>query len=46
LPGQHAHRDGREARERLTAYFDFLQSQGVHPSLDYHTPEEIYFGAS
>jgi len=41
---QHAYRDGREARERLTAYFGFYNRSRLHQSLDYRTPDEIYFG--
>ena len=41
----HAYRDGREARAQLTAYFDFYNRQRLHQSLDYRTPDEIYFSA-
>jgi len=41
----HAYRDGREARERLTEYFAFYNRQRGHQSLDYRTPDEVYFGA-
>jgi putative transposase len=41
----HAYRDGREARERLTEYFAFYNRQRGHQSLDYRTPDELYFGA-
>jgi hypothetical protein len=33
-----------EARERLAAYFDFCNRGRLHQSLDYLTPDEIYFG--
>jgi putative transposase len=39
----HAYRDGREAREQLSAYFDFYNRRRLHQSLDYHTPDEVYF---
>ena len=41
----HAYRDGREARERPTAYFALYNRQRGHQSLDYRTPDEVYFGA-
>lgn len=41
----HAYRDGREARERLTEYFAFYNRQRDHQSLDYRTPDEVYFRA-
>ena len=40
----HAYRDGREARERLSAYCDFYNRRRLHQSLDYRTPDEVYFG--
>jgi putative transposase len=40
----HGYRDGREARQRLTAYFDFYNRRRPHQSLDYRTPEEMYIG--
>jgi putative transposase len=39
----HAYRDGREARAHLSAYFDFYNRRRLHQSLDYRTPDEIYF---
>jgi putative transposase len=41
----HAFRDGHEARNQLLAYFDFYNRRRLHQSLDYRTPDEIYFGA-
>src|SRR5882757_21284 len=41
----HAYRDGREARAHLSAYFDFYNRRRLHQSLDYRTPDEIYFSA-
>ena len=41
----HAYRDGREARAQLSAYFDFYNRRRLHQSLDYRTPDEMYFGA-
>jgi len=40
-----AYRDGCEARQRLTEYFAFYNRQRGHQSLDYRTPDEVYFGA-
>ena len=39
----HAYRDGREARKRLTCYFDFYNRERLHQALDYRTPDEVYF---
>ena len=39
----HAYRDGREARQRLSAYFEFYNTRRVHQALDYRTPDEVYF---
>jgi putative transposase len=39
----HGYRDGREARERLTAYFEFYNRRRGHQALDYQTPDEVYF---
>ena len=39
----HAYRDGREARQQLTAYFDTYNRSRLHQSLDYGTPDEAYF---
>lgn len=33
----------REARERLTEYFHFYNTERLHQSLGYRTPSEIYF---
>jgi putative transposase len=41
----YAYRDGREARERLAAYFDTYNRRRLHQSLDYCTPDEVYFDA-
>lgn len=41
----HAYRDGREARTRLSAYFEFYNAQRIHQALDYRTPDEVYFEA-
>jgi putative transposase len=42
----HAYRDGREAQWRLADYIEFYNSRRLHQSLDYQTPDEVYFGAS
>jgi putative transposase len=39
----HAYQDGREARQRLIVYFDFYNRRRSHQSLDYRTPDEVYF---
>ena len=39
----HAYRDGREALQRLSAYFEFYNVRRLHQSLDYRPPNEIYF---
>ena len=41
----YAYREGREARERLAAYFETYNRRRLHQSLDYRTPDEVYFGA-
>jgi putative transposase len=38
----HAYRDGREARQRLSAYFEFYNARRIHQALDYRTPDEVY----
>ena len=40
----HAYRDGREAQRQLAAYFDTYNRRRLHQSLDYQTPDEVYFG--
>jgi putative transposase len=40
----HAYRDGREARAQLSAYFEFYNRRRLHQSLNYRTPDEVYFG--
>ena len=39
----HACRNGREAQQRLRAYFETYNSRRLHRSLDYRTPDEVYF---
>ena len=39
----HAYRDGREAERQLRAYFETYNSRRLHQSLDYRTPDEVYF---
>lgn len=40
----HAYQDGREARSQLSSYFDSYNRRRLHQSLNYHTPDEKYFG--
>jgi putative transposase len=40
----HAYRDGREAQQRLASYFAQYNAERLHQSLDYRTPDEVYFG--
>jgi putative transposase len=40
----HSYRDGREARDRLTAYFESYNGRRLHEALGYCTPEEVYRG--
>ena len=42
----HGYDNGREAQQRLSAYFAFYNSQRLHQSHDYRTPDEVYDGAS
>ena len=41
----HAYRNGTEARAGLTRYFSFYNARRSHQTLDYRTPDEVYFGA-
>ncbi len=41
----HAYANGTEARSALTRYFSFYNARRSHQSLDYRTPDEVYFGA-
>ena len=34
-----------EARTSLTRYFSFYNERRSHQSLEYRTPDEVYFGA-
>ena len=40
-----AYASGSEARQCLTRYFAFYNARRVHESLEYATPDEVYFGA-
>jgi hypothetical protein len=40
----HAYRDAREAKQRLTEYFDLYNTRRLHQSLEYKTPDEVYLG--
>jgi len=41
----HAYANGTEARTSLARYFSFYNAVRLHESLDYATPDELYFGA-
>jgi len=40
----HAYDTVREVKTALTSYFSFYNARRVHQSLDYRTPDEMYFG--
>jgi putative transposase len=40
----HAHESVREVKTALRGYFDFYNASRPHQSLDYQTPDEMYFG--
>ena len=40
----HAYASGSEARQSLIKYFAFYNGRRVHESLEYATPDEVYFG--
>ena len=40
----HAHETPREVTGELARYFKFYNAQRPHQSLDYRTPDEMYFG--
>ena len=42
----HDYRNVSEARERLSFYFDFYNTERPHASLEYRTPQEVYYGLS
>jgi putative transposase len=35
--------DSKDVRNRLGAYLNFYNKERVHQSLEYQTPEEVYF---
>jgi putative transposase len=41
----HGYANGTEARTSLTRYFSFYNERRSHQSLEYRTPDEVYFGA-
>jgi putative transposase len=41
----HAYTNGTEARSGLTRYFNSYNAVRLHQCLEYHTPDEVYFGA-
>jgi transposase InsO family protein len=36
---------GADRTLTLQAYFETYNSRRLHQSLDYHTPDEVYFGS-
>ena len=42
----HAYEDGRELKAGLRGYFEFYNGRRLHQSLEYRTPDEIYFGTA
>ena len=42
----HAYEDGRELKAGLSRYFEFYNGRRLHQSLEYRTPDEIYFGTA
>jgi len=42
----HDYRTVLDARERLSPYFDFYNTERPHASLEYRTPFEVYYGVS
>jgi len=40
----HAYQSIRELKSALSGYFEFFNTARPHQSLEYHTPDEIYFG--
>lgn len=40
----HDYRSVSEARERLAFYFNFFNNERPHASLEYRTPQEVYYG--
>jgi putative transposase len=41
----HGYANGTEARSALTHYFSFYNARRIHQSLDYQTPDTVYFAA-
>ncbi|MCC7463449.1 MAG: transposase, partial [Gammaproteobacteria bacterium] len=41
----HAYGNGSEARAGLRRYFGFYNARRSHQSLDYRTPDAVYFGS-
>jgi transposase InsO family protein len=39
-----AYANGTEARESLKIYFRFYNERRLHETLNYATPDEVYFG--
>ena len=42
----HAYETMRELKASLANYFDFYNARRPHQSLDYRTPDEMYFGTN
>ncbi|MGH8538246.1 MAG: integrase core domain-containing protein, partial [Gammaproteobacteria bacterium] len=41
-----AYANGRETQAGLMRYFNFYNERRLHQSLDYRTPDEIYFATA
>ena len=41
----HGYANGTEARTSLTRYFSFYNERRSHQSLEYRTPDDMYFSA-
>ena len=40
----HAYETGTQLRRGLTEYFDFYNARRIHQTLDYQTPDDVYYG--
>ena len=42
----HGYANGTEARTSLTRYISFYNERRSHQSLEYRTPDDVYFGST